>query len=297
MQQPAPQKTWGWSIAAYLFLAGAGAGGYLTSFAAEISGTTARAASSVGVLLGGPLVLVGMAFLILDLGVKNNAWKAFANVRTSWMARGAWIISAFALLDAFQLSSSVFHFPWPVAAGALAAALALATMFYTGFLLKACRPISFWNTIILPVLFLISASSTGVMLVVLGSIAYGGTATSLSSLSRSVVYLILVEALIMVAFLGRGQMGRSSRGSVRMWTRGPLAALFWGGVVTCGLLVPMLSELYLPVPSLLSVGMLFGLAGGLLLRRIVLAAGVREPLIDPASALRLHGALAPESPG
>lgn len=284
MQRPAPQRTWGWKIAAYLFLAGVGAGAYATSAAAGLLGVAAGPPSWMGLVLGGPLVLVGMLFLIADLGVKNNALRAFANVRTSWMARGAWIISAFVALDAVQLSASLLHLPWPEIASIAMTGLAVATMFYTGFLLKACRPISFWSTLILPFLFLASASSTGVMMVVLGSIAYGSTAEALSLFSRTDVFLIFIESLVIFVYLARGRLLRTSQRSVQMWVRGPLAIGFWGGVVACGLLVPLAAESYQAATSLLSVGMLAGLAGGLLLRRIVLAAGVREPLMDSVSS-------------
>lgn len=281
MQKSLPQRTWGWNIAAYLFLAGAGAGAYVAAFAAGVLEGSATVASWMGGVLSFPMVAGGMLFLIADLGVKNNALKAFARVKTSWMARGAWIISAFVVLDTIQLGALALRLPWPAAASLPAAILAVATMFYTGFLLKACRPISFWSTIILPTMFLASAASTGVMALVLGSLVYGGKPGSLAPLSRSDTFLILVESLVILVFLGRGLLLRGSRASVQMWITGRLAVAFWVGVVVCGLLTPLIAESYHLPPYLLSAAMLAGLTGGLLLRRLVLAAGIRESLLSP----------------
>ena len=273
----------------------------MTSVAVGSFNASPSPASWIGVVLGGPLVLLGMVFLILDLGVKNNATRAFLNVRTSWMARGAWIISTFAVLDIAQLFFSLLHLPWPAGASLVAAGLAVATMFYTGFLLKACRPITFWSTMILPVLFLASASSTGVMLVVLGTVAYGSTTGSVAALSTADVFLILAESLVIVVFLLRGERLQTSRGSVQLWVRGRLAAGFWGGVVVCGLLVPLVAESYQAAAPLLATCMLLGLTGGLVLRRIVLAAGIRRPLIDsvvfrgPAGSVVGEGGMGPAS--
>lgn len=240
-------------------------------------------ATAIGVALGAPLVLAGMLFLVTDLGVKKNVVRAFVNVRTSWMARGSWIISAFTVLDAVQLAALVWHWGWPSALDAVTVVLAMATMFYTGFLLKACRGIPFWRTTMLPLLFLVSASSTGAMAIVLSGVLYGGSVESFATFSRADAILILVEALVIVAFLERSRRLRPSRISVRMWVRGRLALAFWGGVVLCGLMVPLIVDAY-PVGILVvSASMSLGLAGGLVLRKIVLAAGTRDTLVGISS--------------
>lgn len=284
--QTSPQMTWSWKIAAYLFLAGTGSGAYATSAVAGFLGLVGPPAPTIGVVLGAPLVLFGMIFLVSDLGVKKNAIRAFVNVRTSWMARGSWIISAFTVLDAAQLAGLLWHWQWPSALGAATVALAVGTMFYTGFLLKACRAISFWSTMILPLLFLVSASSTGAMAIVLGGILYGGGIGSFSAFSKADAILILIESLIIIAYLERGRRLQQSRGSVHTWIRGRLAVGFWGGVVLCGLLVPLVADAYPAGIVAVSASMSLGLAGGLVLRKIILAAGTRDPVlsISPSNA-------------
>lgn len=278
------QVVWSWKIAAYLFLAGTGSGAYATSAVAGYLGLATLEAPTIGVVLGAPLVFSGMLFLIADLGVRKNAIRAFVNVRTSWIARGSWIISIFTIIDAAQLAAILWHLEWPPALTAVAVALAIGAMFYTGFLLRACRAIPFWNTTILPLLFLVSASSTGAMAIVLGGIVYGGSVGAFSSFSKADAALILIESVMIIAYLERGRRIRPSRNSVQMWIRGRLAVGFWGGVVLCGLLVPLVVDSYPAGILAVSVSMSLGLAGGLVLRKIVLAAGSRDALVSfPAS--------------
>ncbi len=283
--QTSVQVTWSWKIAAYLFLAGTGSGAYAVSVLAASLGLVGPLAPAIGVALGAPLVFAGMLFLINDLGVKKNAVRAFINVRTSWMARGSWIISIFTILDAAQLASMLWRWEWPAALDAVTVVFAVVTMFYTGFLLKSCRAISFWSTIILPFLFLISASSTGAMAVVLGGVLYGSSVQSFSALSRADAVLILFEALVIAVYLARGRRVRPSRESVHMWINGRLAIGFWGGAVLCGLLIPLVADAYSGGILVVSVSMSLGLAGGLFLRKIILAAGARDSLVSfsPAS--------------
>ncbi len=277
--QSGTQATWSWKIAAYLFLAGTGSGAYAVAELAGITRFADPSAEAVGAALGAPLVFGGMLFLIADLGAKKNAVRAFVNVRTSWMARGAWIISVFSVLDAAQLAGVLWHWDWPPAMGLVTVVFAVATMFYTGFLLRACRGIPFWSTALLPLLFLVSASSTGAMALVLADTFRGASLESLSSFSRADAVLILVEALVIVVYLERSRRSGPSRLSVELWMKGRLAPGFWVGVVACGLLVPLIMDAYPANVVAVTVSMSLGLAGGLVLRKIVLSAGTRDMLL------------------
>jgi len=114
-----PQREWRWEIAVYLYLAGMGAGAYIIgSFLIwlGVSLTPSRSLVLFGVpltlthvaLLWGPiLVAIGAPFLILDLGKKHKFFTACLNPRTSWVARGFIILSAFIVLGLIVLAISV----------------------------------------------------------------------------------------------------------------------------------------------------------------------------------------------
>ncbi|MDP2727884.1 MAG: NrfD/PsrC family molybdoenzyme membrane anchor subunit, partial [Dehalococcoidia bacterium] len=70
---------WGLPIAVYLFLAGAGAGAFLCAVGAELySRQTFRPLIHSGTIISGPMVALGMPFLIYDLGMgRREPWRIF----------------------------------------------------------------------------------------------------------------------------------------------------------------------------------------------------------------------------
>lgn len=282
------QREWGWKVAGYLFLGGvaggAVAGGYLVSLL-----TGGAVVLQLGLGVGLVCIGLGMALLVADLGVRYRALYVFRRVRRSWMARGAWIITAFAGLSFAQFVGLALG--WAPASspvlGGTNGALGVLVMAYTGVLLKQSRAISSWNTPALVALFAVSAASTGVMSLLLVTPAYGALVglaeegTLLVALSRLDVALLLLEGLVLLVYLGA--IGRTPAGATsrRLWTRGPLAREFWGLFVVGGLVVPLAAEgLHLWAglgTSPLAVAMATGLLGGLVLRGLVLRAGVNEP--------------------
>ena len=302
-----PQREWKWEIAVYLYLAGMGAGAYIIgSFLIwlGVSLTPSRSLVLFGVplnltyaaLLWGPiLVAIGAPFLILDLGKKHKFFTACLNPRTSWVARGFLILSAFIVLGLIVLAVSVLS---PERSGSrnvlwfilemISVIFAFATALYTGVLLKSMKYTPIWNTPLLPTLFLASALSTGSMVVVLSVMSYGLFASSGHSLLplihgviRVEQIFILIEGFILAIYLWavyrKGSQGKSS---VHLLLFGDLKWLFWGGIVSLGFFFPMILEsLYSQLPGypmLLVLTGLFLLCGGFFLRSGVIAAGIKE---------------------
>jgi formate-dependent nitrite reductase membrane component NrfD len=302
-----PQREWRWEIAVYLYLAGMGAGAYIIgSFLIwlGVSLTPSRSLVLFGVplnltyaaLLWGPiLVAIGAPFLILDLGKKHKFFTACLNPRTSWVARGFLILSAFIVLGLIVLAVSVLS---PERSGSrnvlwfilemISVIFAFATALYTGVLLKSMKYTPIWNTPLLPTLFLASALSTGSMVVVLSVMSYGLFASSGHSLLplihgviRVEQIFILIEGFILAIYLWavyrKGSQGKSS---VHLLLFGDLKWLFWGGIVALGFFFPMILEsLYSQLPGypmLLVLTGLFLLCGGFFLRSGVIAAGIKE---------------------
>lgn len=285
------QNKWGWMIAAYLFLAGLGAGAYFTGVVASFLGEEWTALGKIGLVLGWPCVFVGAMFLIADLGTPKNFWRAFRKPSTSWVARGTIIISIFMALNALHFLVWVFG-GWEATEGArqvigvIGAVFAFGTMVYTGLLLGANRPIAFWSTALVPVLFLVSALSTGMMAVMLVAIIGGESHEgAIASLARMDVVLLILEIVVVAAYLQGAHRVPESRASAKLVLNGAVAPLFWFGVAVLGLLVPLAFEL-LGVYSLEGSGAnaatvvaaVGGLIGGLVLRRVVLAGGIQAPL-------------------
>jgi polysulfide reductase chain C len=277
------QTEWRWLIAIYLFLAGVGGGAHITAVTADFLGWTKVA--TIGVCLGWPLVLIGCLCLLGDLGNMINAWRVARKPDTSWIARGTIIISIFMIVGFIHMILWI----WPgtmgetnVAArhvvGVIGAVFAFGTMIYTGLLLGDALPIPFWNTVLLPILFFLSALSTGVMAVILVGVIAGAEQSRLLTLGRIDVLLIVVEALVLAAYMHASYRIPNTRMSAQCVLAGEAAAMFWFGVGVCGLLIPLLIDAVGLHGAWAVIASVLGLIGGLCLRYVVLAGGAMYPI-------------------
>ena len=288
------QTKWRWLIAVYLFLAGLGAGAYAVGAAAGLLGRPAwLPIAKIGVSLGFPCVLIGSMFLIADLGSPGNFWRAAMRPRTAWIARGTIIITIFMILSAIHLGFWVWPFDSLAdAAGArnlvsvLGIIFAFGTMIYTGLLLGAARPIAFWSTAMLPLLFLVSALSTGMMTIILISSIMGvDSGRPFMLLARADFMLVVLEIFVLAFYLQATHRVPESRASAQAVVRGEVAPLFWIGVGIVGLLIPLIVGGYGVVnghgdglATSAAVAAVCGVIGGLCLRQVVLAGGIHAPL-------------------
>ena len=204
------QTEWRWLIAIYLFLAGAGAGAHLTGVVAsflydpnEVATFGWLKVANIGICLGWPAVLIGCLCLLADLGNVVNAWRVARKPDCSWIARGTLVISIFMALAFIHMVMYV----WPGNAeagsaarviGVLGAIFAFGTMVYTGLLLGDAIPIPFWNTVLLPILFFLSALSTGVMAIILVGVMAGVEQAQLTSLAQADILMILMVLMLVI---------------------------------------------------------------------------------------------------
>jgi len=288
------QREWKWPVAADLFLAGTGAGSYATGVLASYGGPNWEPVARTGIALGFPLLLIASLFLILDLGVKMRALRVFLNPGTSWMTRGSLIISVFMTLAFLHLVLMVWPGEMAVNApllrviGVVNFVFAILVMIYTGVLLGASRVIAFWNTAMLPLMFLVSACNTGVMAVILLTPASPALSGAFRLLSQVLLVLLVLQGIVVAFLLQASHRTDESRASAQLLIKGRLAGTFWFGFIVVGLLVPLalvvievvgVAEADLSTTLWVTrIAAILGLFGGFLLRRLVLAAGVKTPL-------------------
>jgi polysulfide reductase chain C len=285
------QIEWRWLIAVYLFLAGVGGGAYLTGVLADFASLTTFARgvdwsliSKIGVFLGVPCVLIGTLFLLADLGKPLNAWRVWMKPGTSWIARGTIIIVLFMIFAAIQTAFWIWPFPGAIgnAHGVIAvlgAVFAFLTVVYTGLLLGYSQPIALWRTALLPVLFFVSALSTGIMAIILIGQYLGMGEGQLRLLAHVDAVILLFEMFVLIVFIYNAYRIIESRFSAKRILAGSIAPVFWVCVVACGLLIPFFLELLGREGIVTPVAAVLGLFGGLCLRYTILAGGSLIPLI------------------
>jgi polysulfide reductase chain C len=285
------QTVWGWAIAVHLFLAGAGAGSYAIGVLAGYLGADWAGVARTGVLLGFPLLALDTILLVRDLGVRSHALRVFSHPGTSWIARGSWIISV-VMTIAFVHLVSVMRPDLGIAPGLVGALStvglvgAVLIMVYTGALLTASRAIGLWNSALLPLLFVVAATSTGIAANLLLAPADGSALAAVAALARADVVLIVLELAIIAFFIQSAHRTDESRASAHLLVKGRLAATFWLGLIALGLALPLVLNLVtiagagagadaVWTTKTAAVARIFG---AVLLPRLILAAGVRTPL-------------------
>jgi polysulfide reductase chain C len=218
---------------------------------------------------------------------------ACLNPRTSWVARGFLILSAFIVLGLLALVISILSFQWLIEQTTLRRTLeiitilfAFATAIYTGILLKATKSIPLWNTYLLPLLFLVSALSTGSMAIILSTLGTGlfsYDAGVLKALIGGEQILVVIEAIFLYLYLSqRYRATEQGKDSVRLLLFGEKKLIFWGGIVLLGFVFPVILEgvasFFHSNVVLVFVSGLILLCGGFFLRFGVISAGIKEQI-------------------
>lgn len=271
---------WGMPVILYLFLAGMGAGATTVSASMLLRGGGGPRGvhyeiARYGAVLGPIPVIVGTALIVFELGsFQHGDYFKFINLllvmNLSPMNVGSWLLFLFiatSVIYAYtylRLPMPIFdRMKWRMAMAWVNIPLGIGVAIYTGVMLGAMPSRPFWNSPILAMLFTLSALSTGVALIVFARalIGRGG----LTEEQREVVHasgyilaasdamligfeLLTIFLFIMFAYLTVGDVRYAIEAIL---PGGPLASLFWIGVVLVGLVLPGLVEIRHVIPGLL----------------------------------------------
>jgi formate-dependent nitrite reductase membrane component NrfD len=229
-------------------------------------------------------VIKGGAHLIY-LGKPQRFWRIITRPQSSWLARGFIFVILFVIFGAVQLMLSYWL---PDTAGeitfkVLTGITALVVAVYTGFVLNTVKAVPFWNSSLLPLLFVLCGILGGFGVSVI--IALNGGNIDLDIAESGSRWLLVANALLIVIYLWRAA-GREATGkqSVMEQIRGSSAPIFWIGIVLMGIIIPLVIAFTgYAVTEMPSAVLVFGVAcevvGGLALRYCVLKAGAYSPLI------------------
>ena len=269
----------------------------------------------VGSTVAGPLVAAGVLLLIFELGAGlREPWRIplMYTHPDSVMTWGVWILTIFipvAFLYGFLELMHVYPGAWSAVTAraaflrnlrlrpikrivaAVGGVLALAVATYTGVLISEVgHAVPFWSTPLvpflpiptLPVLFLISALSTGEAL----TIDLAATISSRGQAPRGrrehFIHLGLItgEAVLLGQLLAHAFLeGEAAAQGARDILIGPHSIVFWVFIMVLGFIIPFIGHVYAagrgrhqPVTGLVSGISL--IASGLFLRYLVIVSAV-----------------------
>lgn len=304
------QLTWGWQPALYLFLGGMGAGAFvMAAILYLIDSAKHRLIVCVSMWAAFASLAIGLLLLLAELispGRGLMMWQSFSHF-SSWMTWGAW--GAFLAMIAFVASALMATRPvgnwlnekwkwytpenskklrtWFAYAGIVLGAFVAV---YTGMLLMSGGGVPLWNTLLLPLLFTVSAFDTGVALVEVIAVILAKkdplAPKAATLMERLVIGLVVAELLVLAIYLGSMFAGGTTAAeSASMLVSGGLAAPFWILIVVIGLVLPGVMAVAGMVLKrednrpIMAVGAVGALIGGCELRFLILAAGIHAAIV------------------
>jgi tetrathionate reductase subunit C len=247
------------------------------------------------------LICVAGLILIADLGRPLRVLRALMNPRTSWISIGAIGDFVFLILAGLWLIAEIeiggqhplAWLPWTgdsplgIAFQAVAGFAALIVILYPGLVLAYSPSIPFWNTMLIPLQFLIFAFASALGLAFVFALWLPIPAHLLATWATVEILLLVVALLLFVAHLLNGTYSHpTARVSVHRLLSGDLRGVFVWGTLAGGLLLSLVlgfSAMFWMQPGpnvfLLALSGLVTLPGNWLSKYAIIKAGTYAPLL------------------
>lgn len=293
------EPIWGVIIACYLFLAGLGGGAFITSTFLRWRHPEAVNMIRLGRVIAPATVIVGLVLLMFDATAGFRNPLRFALLLTNFgsvMTWGVVFLGAFTVVSLIVAALDLTHRRVPLPLDVAGAALGLCVAVYTGCLLGVCKTFPLWNNAMLPILFLVSAVSTGMAAVLLAAVfKHPEEFNEVGVLKKFHFCLPIIELVLVVSllFITAGAASPAGWSSVMQLVAGDYMLAFWFLFVLVGLVGPTALETWLLFFSprefeesrrahLISAASDAGvLVGGFVLRLLVLLAALPVTMTVP----------------
>lgn len=295
------EPIWGVIIACYLFLAGLGGGAFITSAFLRWRHPEAVNMIRIGRVIAPVVVIVGLLLLMVDAKAGlHNPWR-FALLLTNFgsvMTWGVVFLGAFVVVALVVAALDLTKHRVPFALDIVGSVLGACVGVYTGCLLGVCKTFPLWNNGMLPILFLVSAVSTGMASVLLVAIIRHPEEFNRVGVLKKFHFCLPIIELVCVAsllFITASNASPAGWNSVMSLVAGDYALAFWLVFVIIGLVGPTALETWLLFFSprefeesrkahMISFASDAGvLVGGFALRLLVLLAALPITMVVPWS--------------
>ncbi len=295
------EPIWGSIIAWYLFLAGLGGGAFVSAALIRMKSPEATGMIRIGRIIAPVVVIIGLVLLMFDATAGFHNPLRFIFLLTNFgsvMTWGVVFLGAFTVVALIvvimDLTGHAVSVPkWLDGVGA---ALGICVAVYTGCLLGVSKTFPLWNNALLPILFLVSAMSTGMAAVLLVAVFKCPKEFDKVGYFKRfhfwfpVVELVLVASLMFITAHSAFPAGTES---VMSMLNGEYAPMFWLLFILVGLVLPIVmeaKELYFTsqsgeaarsghmVSAVSDAGLL---VGGFVLRLLILVAAMPITMVQP----------------
>ena len=242
------EPIWGPIISWYLFLAGLGAGAFITSAFLGWRHPEATSMQKMGRIIAPIAVAVGLVLLMVDAeaGLHNPIRFFYLLMNPgSVMMWGVVFLGLFMVvaIAAFVLDRLNRRIPnWLEIAGVV---LAVCVAIYTGALLGVCKTYPLWNNALLPILFLVSALSSGAASVLMVAVVRHADEFIRVGVLKKFHFCLPIIELVLIAslcFITANDASGAGAASVAKLIAGTYAPAFWVLLVIVGLVLPTVLE-------------------------------------------------------
>ena len=292
------EPIWSGIIACYLFLGGLGGGAFATSAFLAWRPPEAINMRKIGHVVAPVAVIVGLLLLMFDATAGLHHPLRFALLLTNFgsvMTWGVVILAAFTVVALAALALDLLKRGVPMWLEIVGAVLGICVAIYTGCLLGVCKTFPLWNNALLPVLFLVSAVSTGMASVLLGGVFRHPEEFNRVGVLKKFHFCFPVIEMFLVASLLFITVTNSEAGfnSVMALVAGKYAVVFWVLFIIVGLVALTALETWLlffsprefeesrkahMISAFSDIGVL---VGGFVLRLLILVAALPITLVSP----------------
>jgi formate-dependent nitrite reductase membrane component NrfD len=279
---------WPFLIDIYFFLGGLAGGAFVIATVANIlNARRYRDVIRVGYYVSLAALIPCPLILIVDLGVPSRFMNMMMRFNTeSPMSMGAWALLGF---SACAFLAALFTFMEDIGrardlsgakliVGVIGGAFGFFLAAYPGVLLGAtARPL--WiEAHALGALFLAVGASTGAAAMALILMVVSRAADQVASVRLMTVVALVIQLIALGVFVGSVQTSGSvaAASALKLLTEGPFAALFWGGAIVVGSVLPLvlgIVDLRRRSFGLTAVTAVLVLVGGFLVKYVIMAAG------------------------
>lgn len=231
--------------------------------------------------------VLGGGLHLLYLGKPARFYRVFFRPQSSWISRGFIFVVMFLLLGLAHMGMILWATP-AIALLIITGLFAFLTIIYGGFAMNCINGLPFWNTALLPVLYLVSGLWGGAGLTLAVVSAQGLTPVGIIVEEWIRILLVGFILLLLIYLISARYSSRAAEVSVLTMVSGKLSPIFWVGVVLVGIVISVIVVISsfvseaIPV-VLLYAGIFCGLVGDLAMRYLILKGGLYSPLI-PSSA-------------
>ena len=235
------EPIWGAIIAWYLFLAGLGGGAFATAVFVRYRHPDCKRLMRVGRLIAPIVVIIGLCLLMFDAAAGFAHPLRFALLLTNFgsvMTWGVVFLAVFVVVALIVLVLDLMKREVPMWLDCVGLVMGLCVAIYTGCLLGVCQGFPLWNSALLPILFLVSAVSTGMAAVLLVGVFYAPDEFNEVVVMKKfhfwlpVIEFVLVAALLFITAFNPSPAGWES---VMSLVAGNWAVAFWLLFVIVGL--------------------------------------------------------------